>query len=303
MVNPSKKIICPVCGSEKFETIFTAKDYLVSNQEFDILHCSNCTLRITFPKPNIDEISKYYNSEEYISHKEEGRSLINKIYKIVQKISLVKKRRLVEKYFGGEKGSLLDIGCGTGDFINVMQKADWQVSGVEPDNNARRIAQELSSAQIFSIEQHLNDTSKYDVITMWHTLEHIHDIHKQISKIDEMLDEDGMLYIAVPNYTSFDAEYYKQNWAAYDVPRHLNHFSPQAMQILFEKYEYSIISYKQLPFDPFYIALLSELSVINSKNIIRAFWIGFRSYIKGLFNSKQGSSVLYILKRKGGTNN
>ena len=117
--------------------------------------------------------------------------------------------------------------------------------------------------------------------------------------IDELLNKDGLLCIAVPNYTSFDAKYYKQNWAAYDVPRHLYHFSPQAMQILFEKYEYSIIDYKQLPFDPFYIALLSELSVIKSKNIIRAFWIGLRSYIKGLFNAKQGSSVLYILKRKG----
>ena len=299
MVNSVKKIICPVCGSEKVEPILTANDYLVSNENFDILHCSNCTLRITSPKPNINELSKYYNSEEYISHKKEGQSFINKIYKIVQRMSLVKKRRLIEKYFGDEKGSLLDIGCGTGDFIKVMQKAGWQISGVEPDENARRIAKELSGIQIYSTEEHFYDTIKYDIITMWHSLEHIHDLNEQISKIDELLNSDGMLYIAVPNYTSFDARYYKQNWAAYDVPRHLYHFSPVAMQKLFEKYEYSIIGYKQLPFDPFYISLLSELSVIKSKNIIRAFWIGLRSYLNGLINSKRSSSVLYIFKRKG----
>jgi len=298
LANKSKKIECPACGSIDFKQMFSAEDYLVSHKNFDILHCTNCSLRITSPRPSVSEINKYYKSEEYISHNEDGKTLINKIYKIVQKVSLIKKRRIVEKSFGNKKGTLLDIGCGTGDFLKVMKNADWEVSGVEPDEGARRIAQESTASKVYSVEQHFNDNTKYDVITMWHSLEHVNDINEQISKIDELLNEDGMLYIAVPNYTSFDAEFYKQNWAAYDVPRHLFHFSPQSLQALINKHGFTISSFKQLPFDPFYISLMSELSVLKNKKIIRANWIGLRSYLSGLFNSKNGSSILYTIKRK-----
>ena len=298
MVENQEKKECPACGSDKFEKVFSVKDHLVSNEVFEIRHCISCSLRITSPKPNVEEIGKYYKSDEYISHKEVGESVLNKIYKFVQRFSLIKKRNIIKRTFRNKKGTLLDVGCGTGDFLKVMNKAGWIISGVEKDGNARRIAQNTSGAPIFSIEQHFSDSNKYDVITMWHSLEHVDDLEKQIANLISLLNENGLLFVAVPNYLSFDAVYYMQNWAAYDAPRHLYHFSAQAMRTLFNKYDIDIIRYQQLPFDSFYISLLSEFSIIGSKNIVRAGWIGLRSYLNGLFNPKRASSVLYILERK-----
>lgn len=294
----SKKYNCPSCGSENFNYLFSAEDYLVSNEKYDIKQCTKCSLRVTFPIPDSEGIMKYYRSEDYISHKESGKSIINKIYKVIQKIALVKKRRIIWNTFGSNNGKLLDIGCGTGDFLQFMKKSGWDITGVEPDKNARLIAEELTSCKILTEDEHFYDSTKYDVITMWHSLEHVHDLDKQIIQIGNLLNDNGILFIAVPNYTSLDADYYQQNWAAYDVPRHLYHFSPQVLQELFKKYGYKIIGHKQLPFDPFYISLLSELSVLRTKNVIRAVWIGFRSYLRGLWDSGKSSSVLYILEKE-----
>lgn len=288
---------CPVCDSDDIFKILSATDYLVTKEQFSILECRNCTLRFTSPIPDVDNIKKYYKSDEYISHLGKGNSIINKLYKIVQKITLRSKKRKIEKIINGKVGSLLDIGCGTGDFLNKMKLSGWKVGGVEVNENARLIAEKTVGISINSPNSFLKSNEKYDVITMWHSLEHLYDLKNYVIKIDNSLNENGLLVIAVPNYQSTDAKYYKENWAAYDGPRHLYHFSYNAMEKLFFEYGYKILSYSQLPFDPFYVSLLSEISVKGNKNIIIAMCIGLKSYLQGCRDARNGSSILYILKK------
>lgn len=283
---------CPVCESDNIIKTLTAIDNLVTKDKFNIWECKECSCRFTSPIPNEREIGKYYESDEYISHSEKGTSLIDKIYKIVQKITLRSKKRKVENLFNREAGFLLDIGCGTGDFLYTMKSAGWKVAGVEVNPIARKIAEEKISTSVFSPSEFFKSNNKYNAITMWHSLEHLHNLKDYVQKIIDSLNKNGILLIAVPNYQSFDANYYKENWAAYDVPRHLYHFSFEAMEKLFDEFGFKIIEYKQLPFDPFYISMLSN----SDKKIIKALLIGLRSYLLGCRDPKKGSSILYILK-------
>ena len=261
---------CPICNSYKNKIVLATTDYLVSKDKFDIYECKYCSFRFTSPVPNKSEISKYYDSDEYISHSEKSTSIIDRIYKIVQKITLKSKKKIIDKLFFGVNGSLLDIGCGTGDFLQKMKSTGWKVTGVEINATARKIAEDKISESVFTPLEFVNSDFKYDVITMWHSLEHLHDLKDYVQKIVNTLNKDGLLFIAVPNYQSFDAEYYKENWAAYDVPRHLYHFSFRSAEELFNEFGFKIINNKQLPFDSFYVSLLSELKVIGSKNILKA---------------------------------
>ena len=289
---------CHVCNSVNITEVLTASDYLVSKEKFNILECKNCSLRFTSPIPNEQNIEKYYKSDEYISHFEKGDSLINKIYKIVQKFTLRLKKQQVENQFNRQQGSLLDIGCGTGDFLYTMKNSDWAVSGVEVNKDACKIAEEKVGNNILSPNEFLSGNNKYDVITMWHSLEHLYDLKKYVKKIINSINENGLLFIAVPNYQSIDAKYYKENWAAYDVPRHLYHFSFKAMEQLFNENGYAIVSYKYLPFDPFYVSILSETAVKEKHNILVGIFIGLKSFIGGIFNTKKASSILYVLKKE-----
>lgn len=289
---------CPVCNSVNITEALTASDYLVSKEKFNIIECKKCSLRFTSPIPIEQNIEKYYKSDEYISHSEEGDSLINKIYKIVQKFTLRSKKRLVDNQFNRQHGSLLDIGCGTGDFLYTMKNSGWTVNGVEVNKDASKIAEEKVGDNIFSPNEFLSSNNKYDVITMWHSLEHLFDLKKYVVKTIESLNENGILLIAIPNYQSIDAEYYKENWAAYDVPRHLYHFSYKALEKLFNEYGYTILSYKQLPFDSFYVSLLSETAVKEKYNILVGIFIGLKSFICGIFCTKKASSILYVLKKE-----
>jgi len=287
---------CPVCGSLKLNKVLTANDYLVSGELFDIMECEKCSLRFTSPIPDENEIGKYYKSDKYISHAKRTTSIFDIVYKIVRKYTLRSKRKTVERISKKQNGTLLDIGCGTGDFLIKMKDYGWEISGVEINNSARAIAEKSIGKTIFNQNEFLNSDKKYDVITLWHSLEHLHELKKYLQKISKSLNANGVVMIAVPNYNSYDAEYYNKDWAAYDVPRHLYHFSPKAMIKLMEKFKFKLIYNKQMPFDPFYVSLLSEMSVRKKHNIIKALLIGWESYWQGQKDVEQGSSVLYILK-------
>ncbi len=289
--------MCPACHSKDISNVLTASDYLVSHESFDIMECNDCTLRFTFPIPDANEIYKYYQSEDYISHTGVGNNIINKIYNIIKYFTLRSKRRIVQLYSVQKTGSILDIGCGTGEFIKTMQQAGWKVSGVENNESARKLAEVNCSSSIMNQNEFFKSNQKYDVITLWHSLEHLLDLQKYLDNISASLNAKGLLIIAVPNYKSYDAEYYKQDWAAYDVPRHLYHFSFEAMIKLLEKFKFQLIKSKQLPFDPFYISLLSETKVKKKYNIIKALWIGWKSYWQGRKDAETGSSILYIFKK------
>jgi len=267
------------------------KDYAVTGEEFELLYDESLKMLVTRPQPL--DLDRYYMSENYISHTDSSRSLFDKIYHVVKKYSLSKKVRLINQYSSDGK-TLLDVGAGTGDFLLTAKRKDWNVQGVEPNEDAKLRAHEKGIDLCASIGT-LTDT-KYDVITLWHVLEHIPNLNDEIKKLVALLNEKGTLVVAVPNFKSYDAQHYKNFWAAYDVPRHLWHFSKEAIEKLFSAHGMKVINIKPMVFDSFYVSMLSEKYKTGSQNYLRAFVIGFLSNVKA-WGSKEYSSHIYILKR------
>ena len=287
---------CPVCGSADIKNVLSAKDYTSSEENFYIAECSNCTLRFTQDVPDASSISPYYKSENYISHTNTSKGLINRLYQSVRKRTLMLKRRMIEKTTGMTKGNLLDVGSGTGAFAAAMKKGGWQVTGLEPDADARAVGKQSYNIELEDISHFYQlAENNYDAITMWHVLEHVHDLQEYVAKLKLLLKENGKLFIAVPNYTSKDAAIYKEHWAAYDVPRHLYHFSPQSMQVLVEKHGLKLLQCKPMWYDSFYVSMLSSKYKNENTNLLSSFINGLRSNIKAMKNVQRCSSVIYII--------
>jgi 2-polyprenyl-3-methyl-5-hydroxy-6-metoxy-1,4-benzoquinol methylase len=287
---------CPCCKSIDLAKVLSVKDYTVSGEVFDIWHCNTCTARFTQAIPAKDEIAKYYRSENYISHTDTKSGLINSLYHYVRKRTLRGKRKLVEKYTALSSGNILDIGAGTGAFLDTMQQSGWTVTGVEPDEIARENAKKIYGLSLRSSEELFNlQVQSFDAITLWHVLEHVHDLHEYIDKLKKLLKQSGCLFIAVPNYTSYDAGVYKEHWAAYDVPRHLYHFSPIAMSQLLLQHGLQLKEIKPMWYDSFYVSMLSEKYKTGKNNFIGAVWKGYVSNWKALFDNERCSSVIYIV--------
>ena len=290
---------CPLCQSDKLQPVFSVKDYTVSAENFMLLKCGYCTLVFTQDIPGQQNIAAYYASQNYISHSNTQKGFINQLYHRVRTITLTAKRKMIVSQTGIRQGKILDVGCGTGAFLNEMKTAGWDITGLEPDDVARKNAVELfdihslSSTEIFNLP-----ANSFNAITMWHVLEHVHQLHEYVEQLKKLLTEDGRLFIAVPNYTSYDAAYYKAHWAAYDVPRHLYHFSPQSMKSLMQQHGLQVIETNPMWFDSFYVSLLSEQYKNGKGNSIKAFLIGLVSNVKALFDGESCSSVIYIIKKK-----
>ncbi|KJJ38643.1 class I SAM-dependent methyltransferase [Aequorivita vladivostokensis] len=270
----------------------SVKDYLVSGESFDLVHDTDLDFLKTFPQPQVEELPKYYESQEYISHTDEKRGLISSLYQLVKKWSLQKKAKLILQQLG-DVGSLLDVGAGTGDFLKVAKEKGWQVHGMEPNKNAAKLALEKG----IDLKASLNDFEgkQFDVVTLWHVLEHIPDLEETILKLAALVKPQGALIIAVPNFKSFDARYYGKFWAAYDVPRHLWHFSKESMKNLFAE-NFHLKKIEPMIFDSFYVSLLSEKYKTGRKFSLKAFWIGLLSNIKAK-RSKEYSSHIYCFKK------
>lgn len=284
---------CPICNGEDFTPFLNAVDYTVSKDTFTIVSCNGCGFHFTNPIPTIDKIGEYYKSESYISHSSTNKGLINKLYQRVRKHTLKQKVKLVGRLANGK--AVLDIGAGTGHFLNACTEAGFNALGLEPDADARTFAESNFSANIKPLDElHSLENNSRDVITMWHVLEHVYDLRKDLDKITEILKADGTLVVAVPNMSSFDAKHYKEFWAAYDLPIHLYHFTPDDIKRLFDQYNMEVKETLPMKFDSYYVSMLSEK--YKGGNIIRAFWNGWRSNLK----AKTGtySSQIYILKKK-----
>lgn len=289
---------CPLCGSASIRDVLQVKDYTVSGEVFGITECSSCSLRFTRDVPGADTIAPYYKSEDYISHTDTAKGLINSLYHAVRKRTIKQKRKLIEKTTGLKTGKLLDVGSGTGAFLNGMNQYGWEATGLEPDADARAAAKKIYNLDLTDAARFYQlPAGHFDAITLWHVLEHVHDLAKYILQLKALLNNHGKLFIAVPNYTSKDAVIYKEHWAAYDVPRHLYHFSPKAMQLLMEKNGLKVLQYKPMWYDSFYISLLSSKYKHGRTNWLAAFWNGFRSNIIALMNNKKCSSVIYVIGR------
>ncbi len=291
---------CPVCSSSSLQKVFTARDHTVSQEQFEIWQCAGCCLRFTQNVPENDAIRKYYLSDNYISHSNSSKGIVNRMYKLVRYFTLVSKRKFVERITGVSKGTLLDIGAGTGAFLNEMHLAGWKVEGVEPDGESIKRAAALYGLQLKS-QDHLFDfpEQSFDAVTLWHVLEHVHELHRYIEQLKVLCKKNGKIIIAVPNYTSSDAACYGPYWAAYDVPRHLYHFSPAAMQQLITSHGCRIESIKPMWFDSFYVSILSEKYKTGKSNILNGLWRGLQSNRKALSNYRKASSIIYIISVNG----
>ena len=289
---------CPVCNSQNINPLLTIKDYSVSKQDFVIWQCTECSLRFTQDVPDENSISSYYKSPDYISHSNTNKGFINKTYQKVRNYTLEEKAKLIIKETHETSGSLLDIGSGTGAFLAVMKKKGWEVKGIEPDEDARRLTKQLYNLDIDNPTV-LNSIrgSSFNAITLWHVLEHVHQLHDYIEHLKRILKPQGKFFIAVPNYQSTDSNIYRSYWAAYDVPRHLYHFSPNSIEVLMQKHGLKVDARKPMWFDSFYISMLSSKYKTGKTKYIKAFINGLRSNVTALLNKERCSSLIYIISK------
>lgn len=288
---------CPSCFSGHIHFAFTVKDHSVSGELFEIWECADCSLRFTQHIPEKEKIGAYYQSTEYISHREDAPGLINRLYRAVRKRTLRSKRKLVERMTGGSR-KLLDIGAGTGAFAAEMRNNEWEVTALEPDPGARKTAEERYGLLLRPADDLYSlPSSSFNAITLWHVLEHVHDLHQYMEAMQHALAPGGVILAAVPNYTSRDAEIYRTFWAAYDVPRHLYHFSPASMKKLAEKHGFRLREIKPMWFDSFYVSLLSSKYKTGKTSYFSSFFNGLRSNINAMGRPKRCSSVIYVLER------
>jgi 2-polyprenyl-3-methyl-5-hydroxy-6-metoxy-1,4-benzoquinol methylase len=287
---------CPVCGSSDFKEVLQARDYTVSKEMFGVCHCNGCQHRFTNPVPTQAEIGPYYKSEDYVSHTNTSKGFIHRLYQLVRKQTLKSKRQLLQRETGKKQGKHLDVGSGAGAFLATMQNAGWDCLGLEPDADARMVAERdfgvkaKPTEELFQLEE-----DQYDAITMWHVLEHVHQLHEYIAKLKSLLKIGGRLFIAVPNYQSYDATFYKDAWAAYDVPRHLYHFCPESMRNLLGQHGLHLVEMRRMPFDSYYVSMLTERN--RGGSMLRALWVGWCSYWVALFDVEECSSLIYVIRK------
>ncbi|MDR3714530.1 MAG: class I SAM-dependent methyltransferase [Puia sp.] len=289
---------CPGCGSENIKPALTATDHTVSHRSFGIAECGNCTLRFTQDVPDASSIGAYYRSDDYISHTETSEGLINRLYHMVRKQTLSVKRRLISLATRHNSGTLLDIGAGTGAFVKYMHDNGWTTTGLEPDEAAREKARSVHKVNLLPAEElYMLPAGHFNVITLWHVLEHVHDLHPYLEQLKALLKPGGRIFIAVPNYTSYDAGRYKGNWAAYDVPRHLYHFSPLSIDYLLENHGLLLHATQAMWYDSFYISLLSEKYKRgnSSGNFIGGAITGALSNLKAFVDKSKCSSLIYVI--------
>ena len=289
---------CPVCDSRNINPLITVPDHSVSGESFVIWQCMDCTLRFTQDVPDEASISPYYKSEDYISHTNTAKGFINNWYQKARKFTLQQKQRLITKTTGLSSGKILDMGAGTGAFLATMKTSGWQTTGIEPDDDARNIARKTFRIDLLGTDELQNlQPASFNAITLWHVLEHVHALHQYIDQLKNALKEKGKLFIAVPNYEAFDATAYNLYWAAYDVPRHLYHFTPRSMKALMEKHGLKIAQKKPMWLDAFYISLLSSKYKNGKPSVLSAGFQGLRSNIIAFLNKDKCSSVIYIIEK------
>lgn len=288
---------CFACMGNEFQKDLALKDYFLSGEEFSLIKCSMCGLLYTWPVPGPDTIETYYESKDYISHNARSFSLETFIYRQARFFALKNKLAMIRKYV--KQGLILDIGAGTGEFLNHCKKNGWQVYGIEPNAAARKIAFDLYGIQLMEPELTDNYEKEHcDVITMWHVLEHVYDPLHQLNLNHSLLKPGGLLVLALPDHNSWDAQHYGKFWAAWDVPRHLFHFTEESIKFLAQRSGFHMLEKHPLKLDAYYISLLSEKYVHGKTNFIKAFFKGYQSNLLAKKGNFGYSSQVYLLQRK-----
>jgi SAM-dependent methyltransferase len=289
---------CPVCNCTSFSFCLRCKDYLVSGIEYDLYQCAECNFVLTQDHPDEKEIGDSYRSEDYISHSDTKRGHFNSLYHIVRSFMLTRKVQIVKRATGLKKGIILDIGSGTGYFASAMKEAGWAVIGIEVNIMAREYSIKKFGIDVLPPDaiKNISDES-IDCITLWHSLEHLEGLNDTFIEIRRLLTPGGICLVALPNICSFDSEYYKQFWAGYDVPRHLWHFSIDTFRKLSDNYRFEFVGKAGLPFDAFYISILSEKNKGTNFPVARGMLTGLKSFLISVFRPEKNSSLVYLIKK------
>lgn len=290
---------CPLCGGTHFRHYMDCTDCYASGEVFAVYECKDCGFRFTQNTPTGEEMELYYGGSSYISHSDTRKGIVNRLYHCVRRYMLGRKARLVRRALHRKTGRLLDIGTGTGYFIHAMYEKGWDVEAVEKNKQARRFAWEHFGLEV-EPENRLRSFApgSFDVITLWHSMEHIESLNKLWETLHRLLSDDGVLIVAVPNSNSYDAVRYGPYWAAYDVPRHLWHFTPATMQQFGLKHRFILEQHYPMPFDAFYIAIISERYLGGRLYFFRGLYEGLRAWVNTLAKKGKSSSVIYIFRKK-----
>jgi 2-polyprenyl-3-methyl-5-hydroxy-6-metoxy-1,4-benzoquinol methylase len=259
--------------------------------------CTSCTLVFTNPRPPEKDSGRYYQSDAYISHSDSKQGLVNKAYRLVRSFALRKKARLIRRYM--PTGHVLDIGSGTGHFLHTLQRAGFHVQGMEPGEAPRTFSKNTFGLDVASdLFDPSLENGAFDAVTMWHVLEHVYPLHAYLKRIHQLLKTDGLLFVAVPNPDAYDARHYQEFWAAYDLPRHLYHFTSESLVGLMQAHNFSLIKTLPMKFDGYYVSMLSEKYKVGKNNYVKAFFVGLKSNASADRQKNNYSSTIYILKRK-----
>lgn len=290
---------CPLCGGEHLKHTLTCTDHYASGEQFGLVRCDDCGFVFTQGAPVEAEIGRYYETPDYISHTDTRKGLMNRAYHWVRRYMLSSKARLIKRVSGLDKGVLLDIGTGTGYFSHAMKACGWQVKAIEKSPQARAFAKEH-----FELEVDTEDAlagyaaGSFDVITLWHVMEHLEHLNETWERLSALLKERGVLVVAVPNPASYDAEKYGEWWAAYDVPRHLWHFTPAVMQQFGAKHGFKLAEQHPMPFDAFYVSMLTEKYKGNRLSFLKGMWTGMLAWLSSLAKKERSSSMIYVFRKK-----
>jgi 2-polyprenyl-3-methyl-5-hydroxy-6-metoxy-1,4-benzoquinol methylase len=288
---------CPVCSGFKFKHFISAVDHTVSHETFQIMECETCGFKFTNPRPTEETIVRYYQSADYISHSNTSKGVINFLYKVARKSTISKKINLVKSINPNGK-TILDYGCGTGEFLFATKKSGWETKGIEPNNEAKNFAINNYLLEVFSPADINNfPEESFDVITLWHVLEHVHKLNETIEILKKILNQHGRIIIAVPNSNAYESNIYNENWAAYDLPRHLYHFSSDSLTRLFQKHQMKLINTLSMPLDAFYVAMLSEKYSKNSFGFVKGVFNGVMTNLESLSDKNNSSSLIFILAK------
>ena len=291
--------ICPLCGGQQLEHALTCTDHYASGEQFEVIRCVHCGLLMTQGVPVEAEIGKYYETPDYISHSDTQQGLMNRVYHWVRQYMLSRKAALVKRTSGLSEGSLLDYGTGTGYFANAMLCQGWKVKAIEKSPQARAFAKKQFGLNV-EAEHSLKDypSMSLDVVTLWHVMEHLEHLNEMWETLHRILKDKGVLIVAVPNPESYDARKYKEWWAAYDVPRHLWHFSPLVMQRFGDKHGFVLEKEHPMPFDAFYVSMLTEKYKSNELSFVKGLWTGTLAWFSALGNKERSSSLIYVFRKK-----
>lgn len=298
-MNKIKRDVCPLCGGVRLKGLITCTDFYVTDECFDLFACVDCGFIFTQNAPGEAKISDYYETPDYISHSDTKKGAMNRIYHYVRLYMLGLKARLVAKESHRKDGTLLDIGTGTGYFAHTMQTRGWRVEAIEKSAQARAFAKNNFDIDVKE-EKALREFAPgtFNVITLWHVMEHLEHLNEIWEQLGHLLADKGTLIIALPNCSSYDAEKYGQTWAGYDVPRHLWHFTPATIQQLASKYGFVMTERHPMPFDAFYISMLSEKNKGNSWFFLKGMWVGTLAWFSTLIRKERSSSMIYVFRKK-----